>query len=200
MEVILIDDVFELGRRGDVVKVASGYGRNFLIPKHLAVPATAGNLRMVEQQRVALAKREAKDRGEAEILAAELGQLHIVVSRKAGDTGVLFGSVTSKDLADILDDNGIHLDRRKILLHQPIKSIGNFKVETRPHSDVDATLLVSVQPEAGEEIARTMPRGEKSDRIVEDLNAKVAEIQRLMGTASTVTEESEETAESPETE
>ncbi len=189
MEVILIDDVFELGRRGEVVKVAAGYGRNFLIPKHLAVPATPGNLKMVEQQRVALAKVEAKDRGEAEILAAELGQLHIVVSRKAGDTGVLFGSVTSKDIADILAASGINLDRRKILLHQPIKSIGNYTVEVRPHADVDVTLLVSVQPEAGEEVARTMPRGEASDRIVEELKAKVAEIERLAGTASAVSEE-----------
>ena len=192
MEVILVDDVFELGRRGEVVKVTAGYGRNYLIPKRLAVPATAGNLKMVEQQRVALAKREAKDRGEAEILAAELGQLHIVVSRKAGDTGVLFGSVTSKDLADILGSSGVNLDRRKILLHQPIKAIGNFTVEVRPHSDVDVNLLVSVLPEADEEVARTIPRGEDSDRIVEEIKAKVAEIERLTGTAATVAEEPEE--------
>ncbi|MEJ2077236.1 MAG: 50S ribosomal protein L9 [Acidobacteriota bacterium] len=189
MEVILIDDVFELGRRGDVVKVASGYGRNFLIPKKLAVPATPGNLKMVEQQRVALAKREAKDRGEAEILAAELGQIHIVVSRKAGDTGVLFGSVTSKDLTDVLAANGITLDRRKILLHQPIKSIGNYTVEVRPHSDVDASLLLSVFPEAGEQISKTLPRGEESDKVVEELKAKVEEIERLAGTASAESEE-----------
>ncbi len=189
MEVILIDDVFELGRRGDVVKVAAGYGRNFLIPKKLAVPATAGNLRMVEQQRAALAKREAKDRGEAEILAAELGQIHIVVSRKAGDTGVLFGSVTSKDLADVLAANGITLDRRKILLHQPIKSIGNYTVEIRPHSDVDASLLVSVFPEAGGEVARTMSRGEESDKVVAELKAKVEELEGLARAASTETEE-----------
>jgi large subunit ribosomal protein L9 len=189
MEVILIDDVFELGRRGDVVKVASGYGRNFLIPKKLAVPATPGNLKMVEQQRVALAKREAKDRGEAEILAAELGQIHIVVSRKAGDTGVLFGSVTSKDLTDVLAANGITLDRRKILLHQPIKSIGNYTVEVRPHSDVDASLLLSVFPEAGEQISKTLARGEESDKLVEELKAKVEEIERLAGTASAESEE-----------
>jgi large subunit ribosomal protein L9 len=195
MEVILIDDVFELGRRGEVVKVAAGYGRNYLIPKKLAVPATPGNLKTVEQQRVALAKREAKDRGEAEILAAELSQIHIVVSRKAGDTGVLFGSVTSKDLSDVLAANGVNLDRRKILLHQPIKSIGNYTVEIRPHSDVDASLLVSVLPDTGEEIARTMPRGESSDAIVAELNAKVAEIERASGSASTA---ADETAETPE--
>ena len=189
MEVILIDDVFELGRRGEVVKVAAGYGRNYLIPKKLAVPATPGNLKTVEQQRVALAKREAKDRGEAEILAAELSQIHIVVSRKAGDTGVLFGSVTSKDLSDVLAANGVNLDRRKILLHQPIKSIGNYTVEVRPHSDVDASLLLSVFPEAGEQISKTLARGEESDKLVEELKAKVEEIERLAGTASAESEE-----------
>jgi len=185
MQVILIDDVYELGRRGDVVKVSPGYGRNYLIPRHLAVPATAGNLKMVEQQRVSLAKREAKDRAAAEILSAELGQIHVVVSRKCGDTGVLFGSVTSKDLSDVLNENGITLDRRKILLNQPIKNIGNYTVEVRPHGDVEATILVSVMPDAGEEVARTMPRGVDSDKIVEDLNARVAEIERQAGIAPT---------------
>ncbi len=183
MEVILIDDVYELGRRGDVVKVSPGYGRNYLIPRHLAVPATAGNLKMVEQQRIALAKRESNDRADAEILSAELGQVHIVVSRKSGDTGVLFGSVTSKDLSDVLAENGINLDRRKIVLAQPIKNIGNFKVEVRPHSDVEATILVSVMPDAGDEVSRTMPRGPESDKIVEELNARVAEIERQAGIA-----------------
>ena len=183
MEVILIDDVYELGRRGDVVKVAAGYGRNYLIPRHLAVPANAGNLKMVEQQRIALAKREAKDRAAAEILSAELAQVHILVSRKCGDTGVLFGSVTSKDLSDVLAENGINLDRRKIVLHQPIKNIGNFSVEVRPHSDVESTILVSVLAETGDEISRTMPRGPESDKVVEELNARVAEIEGQAGVA-----------------
>lgn len=176
MQVILIDDVFELGRRGEVVNVASGYGRNYLIPRRLAVPATPGNLKMVEQQRIALAKKEAKYVEEAQILAQELGQLHILISRKSGDSGVLFGSVTSKDLADVLESGGINLDRRRILLQQPIKAIGNYTIEARPHNDVEAKLLVSVLPEGDEAVAKTMPRGEESDKIVEEVASKVDEI------------------------
>lgn len=182
MKVILVDDVYGLGRRGEVANVADGYGRNYLIPKRLAVMATAGNLKMVEEQRVALAKKESKYVEEAELLAQELGQLHIIISRRAGDTGVLFGSVTSKDLEEVLSANGINLDRRKILLTQPIKSIGNYRVETRPHADVEATFLLSVTPEGDESVARTMPRGEESDAVVKDLESKLAEIQSASST------------------
>jgi len=175
MEVILVDDVFQLGRRGEVVKVADGYGRNYLIPKKLAVPATPGNLTMVEQQRLALAKKEAKYVEEAELLAQELGQMHVLISRKSGEAGVLFGSVTSKDIGDVLEASGINLDRRKILLAHPVKSIGNITVEVRPHRDVSANLLVSVLPEADESVARTLKRGEESDRIVSELEAKISE-------------------------
>jgi large subunit ribosomal protein L9 len=184
MQVILIDDVYEVGRRGQVVKVAPGFGRNYLIPRKLAVPATEGNLKMVEEQRMALAKKEATDIEEAQILAGELALVHLVISRKAGDTGALFGSVTSKDLADALEAGGIHLDRRKILLNQPIKSIGNYPVELRPHNDVEATILVSVVPEGDEPVQRCMQRGIDSDRIVEEIDAKVAEIEKLSGQKS----------------
>jgi large subunit ribosomal protein L9 len=183
MQVILIDDVFELGRRGDVIRVADGYGRNYLIPKHLAVPATPGNLKMVEQQRVSLAKKETHDMETAEILAQELSQLHILISRKSGETGVLFGSVTSKDLSEVLEAKGISLDRRKIRLAQPIKAIGNYRVEARPHSEVESTLLVSVLPEADEPVSQTIPRGEESDQIIEDLNAKIADLEGPTGDA-----------------
>ncbi|GAB4231350.1 MAG: 50S ribosomal protein L9 [Acidobacteriota bacterium] len=183
MEVILVEDVFQLGRRGQVVNVAPGFGRNYLIPRGLAVLATPGNLKMVEQQRVALAKREAKDREAAEILAGELSQLHVVIGRRAGETGVLFGSVTAKDIAEVLAQKGVQLDRRKILLEHPIKQIGNYRVEVRPHADVEATLLVSVVPQLEAEEGRTLQRGEESDKIVADLEAKMAEIRRLQGTA-----------------
>jgi large subunit ribosomal protein L9 len=176
MEVILIDDVLGLGRRGDVAKVADGYGRNYLIPKKLAVPATKGNLTMVEQQRLSLAKKEAKYVEEAELLAQELGQLHVLVSRKAGEEGVLFGSVTSKDIGDVLTANGINLDRRKILLAHPLKNIGNVTIEVRPHRDVSANLLVSILPEGDESVAKTLKRGEESDEIVSDLDSKVSEL------------------------
>src|SRR5512146_786686 len=150
MQVILTDDVFQLGKRGEVVKVADGYGRNYLIPRRLAIPVTPGNLKMVEQQRIAMAKKEAKFKEEAELLAGELNQMHLIISRKAGDTGALFGSVTSKDLADLLATQGVHIDRRKILMDQPAKAIGNYSIEVRPHSEVQAIVTVSVLPEGDE--------------------------------------------------
>lgn len=176
MRLILTDDVYNLGTRGEVVDVAAGYGRNYLLPKGLALPATPGNLKMVEQQRVAIAKKEAVLKEEAELLAKELVKLHLIVSRKAGDTGTLFGSVTSKDLADLLEQNGIHLDRRRIALDHPIKSLGNVMVDVHPHVGVDARLLVSVLPEEDEPVARVMERGVDSDQIYEDLEAKVKAI------------------------
>lgn len=184
MRVILTDDVFELGRRGQVVSVSSGYGRNYLIPKRLAVLATPGNLKVVEEQRIAMAKKEAKHVEEAQILAQELGQVHVLISRKVGEKGVLFGSVTSKDVSDVLEANGINLDRRRIMLSQPIKTIGNFQVAARPHTDVEATILVSVLPEGDQETARTMPRGEESDKVVAELEAKIGELSPAASTAA----------------
>jgi large subunit ribosomal protein L9 len=178
MQIILIDDVFGLGKRGDVVKVADGYGRNYLLPRRLAVPATPGNMKMVEQQRVALAKKEAKLKDEAQVLAGELSGYHLVLSRKAGETGALFGSVTSKDLAELLETAGVHLDRRKILLDPPIKAIGNYTVEMRPHSDVRAELVVSVVPEGDEEIAIAKKRDGESEKTIADLDTKVKELHK----------------------
>ncbi len=156
MQLVLIDDVLHVGRRGDVVTVASGYGRNYLIPKGLAVAATSANLKMVQQQRAVLARKEASVKEDAEILAQELNQLHLVLSRKAGETGALFGSVTAKDLADLLAENGFNLDRRKIDLEHPLKSIGNFPVEVHPHPEVKLEVLVSVVLEEEEPIARIL--------------------------------------------
>lgn len=181
MQVILIDDVFELGRRGEVVKVSPGFGRNYLIPRQLAIPATPGNLKMIEQQRVTMAKKEAKYKEEAELLAEELGRKHLLISRKAGDTGVLFGSVTSKDVGDVLEANGIHLDRRRILLSQPIKNIGTYRIQSRPHAEVDVELLLSVIPEGDEPVTRLLERGEESDKILHDLEEKVREAEQLSG-------------------
>ena len=182
MQVILTDDVFQLGKRGEVVKVADGYGRNYLIPRRLAIPVTSGNLKMIEQQRLAMAKKEAKFKEEAQLLANELNQLHLIISRKAGDTGALFGSVTSKDIGDLLATQGIHIDRRKILMEQPAKSIGNYNIEVRPHSDVQAIVIVSVLPEGDEAVARAKKRDAESDRMVADLEAKVRDIAQLTGT------------------
>lgn len=179
MEVILIDDVFELGKRGTVVKVADGYGRNYLIPKNLAIPATPGNKKMIEQQRLAMAKKEAKYQEEAELLTQELNQLHLMISRKSGETGTLFGSVTSKDIADLLKTTGVQMDRRKIVLNQPIKSIGNYSVEVRPHPEVTAELLLSVLLEGDEPVNTIKKKDEESDAIVAKLEATLKEMRQL---------------------
>ncbi len=199
MRLILTDDVFNLGNRGQVVNVAAGYGRNYLIPKGLALPATTGNLKMVEQQRVALAKKEAKLTEVAEILAGEVAKLHVVLSRKAGDTGVLFGSVTSKDLSDLLERNGIHIDRKKIALEHPVKSLGNFQIDVHPHAGVDTQLLVSVIPEEEEPVTRVIEKGAESDRIVAETDAKVKALRAAEeGTRTDLLEEPEAAEEEQE--
>jgi large subunit ribosomal protein L9 len=181
MEVILIDDVFELGKRGTVVRVADGYGRNYLIPKKLAILSTPGNKKIIEQQRLVMAKKEAKYQEEAELLTQELNQLHLMISRKSGETGTLFGSVTSKDIADLLKTAGVQMDRRKIVLSQPIKSIGNYRIEVRPHSEVTAELLLSVLLEGDEPVKTIKKKDEQSDTIVAELEAKLKEMKQSAG-------------------
>ena len=176
MQLVLVDDVLHLGRRGDVVTVASGYGRNYLIPKGLAVAATSANLKMVQQQRAVLARKESRVKEDAEILAQELNQLHLVLSRKAGETGALFGSVTAKDLADLFAENGFSLDRRKIDLEHPLKSIGNFPVEVHPHPEVKLEFLVSVVLEEQEPVARILKQGtDESAGIVSGVESLLRE-------------------------
>jgi len=203
MEVILIDDVFELGKRGTVVRVADGYGRNYLIPKKLAIPSTPGNKKMIEQQRLVMAKKEAKYQEEAELLTQELTQLHLMISRKSGETGTLFGSVTSKDIADLLKTTGVQMDRRKIVLHQPIKNIGNYKIEVRPHSEVTAELLLSVLLEGDEPVNTIKKKDEQSDAIVAELEAKLKEMKQSAGGDTAPQSEdlpAEEEAKSPQPE
>ncbi len=192
MEVILIDDVFELGKRGTVVTVADGYGRNYLLPKNLAIPATPGNKKMIEQQRLAMAKKEAKYQEDAELLTQELNQLHLMLSRKSGDTGTLFGSVTSKDIADLLKTTGIQMDRRKIILNQPIKSIGNYRIEVRPHSEVTAELLLSILAEGDEPVNKIKKKDEESDAIVAELEARLQEVNQSMAPESVISPQPED--------
>ena len=176
MQLVLINDVLHLGRRGDVVTVASGYGRNYLIPKGFAIAANPENLKMVEQQRAALARKESSVKADAEIVAQELKQLHLVLSRKAGETGALFGSVTAKHLADLLEEKGFNLDRRKIDLEHPLKSIGNFQVETHPHPEVKLELLVSVVQEDDEPFANILKQGtDESAGIVSGVESLLEE-------------------------
>ena len=176
MQLILIDDVYGLGKRGQLVQVAPGYGRNYLVPKGLAVAATKGNLKTIKQRRLTMAKKEASFLDEAQMLADELSQLHLLVSRKSGESGALFGSVTAKDIVDLLKQEGIRLDRRKLLLDHPLKSIGNYQVPVRTHSEVEASLLVSVLIEGEDSIKRIKRKDQESDQIVAALNDKVKEL------------------------
>ncbi len=147
MEVILREDIEKLGSRGEVVKVASGYARNFLLPKRLAVAATESNKKIVEQERQAHVRREAKQVGEAQDLAKLLNGVTVTISQKAGENDQLFGSVTSKDVAEALAGQNFTIDRRKIHLDDPIKQLGEYKVPVRLHRDVTAEINVVVTKE-----------------------------------------------------
>ena len=148
MEVILREDISNLGTRGQVVKVAPGYARNFLIPKKLAVTATESNKKIVEQERQSHLRKEAKLQVEAQDLAKLMTGVSVTISQKAGENDQLFGSVTSKDVADALAAKGFTIDRRKIQLDEPIKSLGEFKVPVKLHKDVTAEVTVVVAKEA----------------------------------------------------
>jgi large subunit ribosomal protein L9 len=147
MDLILRAEVDNLGDRGDIVKVKAGYGRNFLLPRKLAVPLTEGNKKVVEQQRLSHAKRDAKDKADAETLAAALGQVTLSFSRKAGEAGALFGSVTSIDVAEALAQKGYNIERRKIQLPDPIKVTGEYQVPVKLHKEVIVQLGVTVAAE-----------------------------------------------------
>jgi len=147
MEVILREDIERLGNRGQVVKVADGYARNFLLPKRLAVAATDANRKIVEQERQAHLRREAKQKSEAEDLSTLLTGVTVTIAQKAGENDQLFGSVTSKDVADALAAKNFTIDRRKVLLDEPIKQLGEFKVPVRLHRDVTAEVTVMVVKE-----------------------------------------------------
>jgi large subunit ribosomal protein L9 len=147
MEVILREDVEKLGARGQVVKVAAGYARNFLLPKRLAVPATEANKKIVEQERHAHLRREAKLVADAGELAKMMANVSVTISQKAGENDQLFGSVTVKDIAEALEQQGYTIERRKIALDEPIKTLGEYKVTLRLHREVPAEITVRVVKE-----------------------------------------------------
>ena len=148
MEVILREHVENLGRRGDVVKVADGYARNYLLPRKLALVATQGNRNHVERERVRFELREADEKRIAEAIAERLTNVELVISRKVGETEALYGSVTGADIADALLAKGFEIDRRKLQLHEPIKRIGDFDVPVKLHREVTSTVKVKVVPES----------------------------------------------------
>ena len=148
MEVILKEDVVNLGHRGDVVKVADGYGRNFLLPRKLALQATAANKAVIEQMKASAARRSATEKVQAEELLTKLEPVVLTFTRKSGESGQLFGSVTSADIAAELATRGFEIDRRKISLNEPIKALGNHEVAIRLHREVTAHVKVKVMGEA----------------------------------------------------
>jgi large subunit ribosomal protein L9 len=148
MEVILKEDVNTLGHRGDVVKVAEGYGRNFLLPKKLAIEATLANKAVIEQMKQSSVRKSAKEKTEAELLKTQLDAVALEFARKTGENDHLFGSVTSGDIAQSLESKGFTIDRRKVILEEPLKQLGEFHVPVKLHRDVTAHVKVTVVAEA----------------------------------------------------
>ena len=162
MEVILKEDVVNLGHRGDLVKVADGYGRNFLLPRKLALQATLANKAVIEQMKAAAARRSATEKAQAEELVVKLEPLVLSFARKSGENGQLFGSVTSVDIAAGLEAKGFEVDRRKIQLAEPLKSLGDFTVAIKLHREVTAHVKVQVLAEAQEETPAAEPVAEEA--------------------------------------
>ena len=150
MEVILRQHVDNLGRRGEVVKVADGYARNYLLPRKLALLATEGNKKQIERERARMDAIEAEEQKVAGALAERMGAVELEISRKVGETEALYGSVTTADIAEALHAKGFDVDRRKVQLHEPIKKLGEFNVPIKLHREVIVTMKVKVVAEGGQ--------------------------------------------------
>ena len=147
MQLILQEDVEKLGTRGQLVDVAAGYARNFLLPRKLAIEATPGNMKRLEKMRAAFAKKEAVEKGDAQKLAELLTSVSITLTRKAGENDQLFGSVTSSDISEALAAQGYNIEKRKIALADPIKVLGEFEIPIKLHREVSATVKLTVKKE-----------------------------------------------------
>jgi large subunit ribosomal protein L9 len=148
MEVILREHVEHLGRRGDIVKVAAGYARNYLLPRKLALAVNEGNKRQIERERKNAEARELEEKSQAEAFAARLAEAEIAIPRRVGENDTLYGSVTTVDIASALAAKGFEVDRRKIVLADPLKALGQVTVPIKIHRDVTAQVKVSVVPES----------------------------------------------------
>jgi large subunit ribosomal protein L9 len=156
MEVILKEDVNKLGHRGDVVKVADGYGRNYLLPEKLAIEANAANKAVIEQMKASAVRKSVKEKAGAEEFATQLSEVELVFERKVGENEHLFGSVTSGDIAQALEAKGFTVDRRKIALDEPLKTIGEYHVPVKLHREVTSHVKVTVKGDQQEaEVAAT---------------------------------------------
>ena len=151
--VLLREDVDNLGARGEIVRVKAGYARNFLLPRKLAVVATPGNVKQIEAERAALLKKEARERATAEAQSAQMAGLRLNFERKVGEHGLLYGSVTAMHVADALKEKGYEIDRRRVSLPEPIKETGDYTVAVRLHRDVTVEIPVTVTGEGGAQTA-----------------------------------------------
>ena len=147
MKVILKQDVEKLGKTGDIVNVAPGYGRNYLVPRKFAIEATPGNIKIIEIEKLANAKRDQRDKDAASLLAQELLKLTVIVKKRTGEEGALYGSVTAQDIAEFLAARQIEIDKRKIQMEDPIKAIGEYQVPIRLHREVTVSIKVVVDSE-----------------------------------------------------
>ena len=159
-KVLLREDVDDLGARGEIVRVRAGYARNYLLPRNLAVEATTGNVKGIEQERAALLKKEAKERATAEAQSQQMGSLVLEFKRKAGEQGALYGSVTSMDVAEALKERGYEIDRHRIHLREPLKRVGDYTVPVRLHREVTMDLQVRVAPEGEVIVGHLSPEQE----------------------------------------
>jgi len=151
MEVILKEDVPKLGSRGDVVRVAEGYGRNYLLPRKLAIEASAANKAVIDQMKAASVRRTVKEKSDAELLAKQFDGVGLEFTRRAGENDQLFGSVTSADIAHELEHRGFNIDRRKVQLDEPLKALGEFSVPIKLHREVTTTVKVTINKEKVED-------------------------------------------------
>ena len=159
-KVLLREDVDDLGARGEIVRVRAGYARNYLLPRKLAVQATTGNVKGIEQERAALLRKEAKERATAEAQSQQIGSLVLEFKRKAGEQGALYGSVTSMDVAEALHQRGYEIDRHRIHLREPLKRLGEYAVPVRLHREVTIDLQVKVVPEGEVIVGHLSPEQE----------------------------------------
>jgi large subunit ribosomal protein L9 len=184
--ILLREDVDALGGRGEIVKVKAGYARNYLLPQGLATLATKGNVKQIEQERAALLKRAAEEKATAELQKDQMGVIQLAFERKAGEGGTLFGSITSMDIAEALQAKGYEIDRKRIVLRQPIKETGEYTVGVKLHREVTLQVPVTVTPEGGEIVeAKTEKKGKKAK--AEKATDETAEAETL-GESATDTE------------
>lgn len=174
--VLLREDIDHLGARGDIVRVKAGYARNYLLPRKLAVQATASNVKQIEQERAALLKKEVKERSSAESQADQMRRLRLDFQRKVGEHGMLYGSVTSMDIAEALKAKGYEIDRRRITLKEPIKERGEFSVSVRLHREVIIDIPVFVTDEGEAAPAQASPvEPDSADVVVDGAEADSSE-------------------------